>query len=977
MAQRWITRQYNIQDGLPNSNVFYVYQDQEGLIWLGTDNGLASFDGFQVETIGTEDGLLGPHITGITENLQDELLVGSYRRGINILRQGVVIPPDSSSQMCPFGYDLIQLGEKTAFSSASTLYIKSSTGIQQIGLRPTLNTHFGKNYNQSFSFHVNIAPYSEKESLLVGCLGGLFLYKDQELKTFCDSLFWNLPVYSMYETQQGDLWVGSFGKLLHIRDCEVMATYTEGIPADKWVHRILQDQKGNLWISVNGYGLCELNRSQSRVDFLGERLNIGHTDVNYLMEDKEGNIWIATNGQGVLMIAYSDFQFFDSEQGLKGSQITALAQSPDGKLYVGTHKGLFLKRGNHFDRIQLFDSPGDAYVFDLEYVEGLGMVVAARMSTSLSSSYVRRISDEILLIQSYTCLSMGNNSLLYQGIDYDQPITIAKIEADRSLIESRNISFPSLEKQQAYRIQKLFADDKGRVWIATRSHGLWMLPNLEANVTGEETEDIVPPSIRQRSIRDFLSVSDSLYWIATENGLGKWESESWKFFGEADGLGANYCSSLVLDEDGGVWIGTARGLSYYQAGEFMTLGPEEGLASPEIHALHLDRAGNGIWIGTGNGLYFLPFHSSFSSRSQVSHTIITHLSSRDSVYRYPEDLVLAGEESDLEIRFRSLFYRHPDQVVYQYRLANRQQQWKTTRTPRIEYASLADGLYDFEVRASLNRGKWSEPDKLHFRIKSPFWKTFWFYLILALALVVMVILLARWRIRGIRQTEREKRDLRNQIYELEQKALGAMMNPHFIFNSLNSIQHYLNLYDKEAANEYLAKFARLVRMNMEVAQQSLTPLDEELYRLQLYLSLEQMRFGDQFEYDIQIDPELDPEEIELPSMIIQPFVENAIWHGILPAKRSGKILIHVSNSSEQMVRICIDDNGVGIKQDSMSADNRTKSSHISRGMEITKERLRLFSPQSQLTVRPLLTEEGRSAGTQVEIYIPLEETNIR
>lgn len=967
-GQRWVFHQYSIQDGLPNSNVFCVYQDQKGLIWLGTDHGLASFDGDRFAKIAPEDGLLGPHITGIVENHHGDLLAGSYRRGMNIIRDERLIQPDSAKQICPFGYDLVAKGEHIFFSTVSSLFVCSPREKEEIGLRDAVHQLSGRNVDPYFSFHVNIAPRVRDSSLLVGCMGGLYTYKDEQLSSFCDSLFWDLPVYSVFEHPSGDLWIGSLGKLIQVRDCRVVATYTEGLPADRWIHRILQDQKGNVWVSVNGYGLCQLDQKSSRLVFLGEKLNIGHTDINHLMEDEEGNIWLATKGQGVIMISYSDFLFFGASEGLNGGKITAIESSPQGDLFVGTPNGLFKKQGDQFERIRLFDLPGDAYVFDLEYVEELGLVVSARTSSAIKGSNVKKISEEIVLIQSYTSLALGSEYLLYPSTDYARPITVAQIE-DRFVKEIHQIAFPPTEKEQPYRVQSLFADDSDRIWIATRSHGLWMLPHLDTDVSGAETDSIVPPSIRQRSIHDFLSVSDSLYWMATENGLGKWESESWKFFDISDGLGDNYCSSLLLDESGGLWIGTARGLSYFQEGEFITMGPEEGLATPDVHALFLDKRQNGMWVGTGNGLYFLPLDASPAHQIYELKTEIIHVASNDSVYRNPRNLVLDEDESDLEIGYRSLFYRNPDQLVYQYRFANRDQQWKTTKRPQIEYASLADGDYHFEVRASMKQGQWSEAASLHFRIRSPFWKTIWFYLLIALTLVGLVLLLARQRIREIRQGEAEKRTLMNQIYALEQKALAAMMNPHFIFNSLNSIQHYLNFHDKEAANEYLAKFARLVRMNMEVAQHALTPLDEELYRIQLYLSLEKLRFGDQFEFDIQLDPEVDAEEIDLPSMIIQPFVENAIWHGILPANRPGNIQIRVACPSDQILRITVEDNGVGIGH--KSEEGHENSSHISRGMEITRERLQLFSPQSQLIVEPIVDEAEQAAGTRIEIIIPI------
>lgn len=970
-GQSWIARSYTVQDGLPHSTVFCSYQDEEGLIWFGTDNGLASFDGQGFMVWRGEDGLLGPHITGITQDKSGILWAGSYRSGINQLKHGRILPVDSAKQTFSFGYDLLRIKDNLYSCTTSFIVDYADSGRVHTYLRPLLSNESQKEkYGTSFSHYGNISgPYGQDSSLLIGSLAGHFTYRNGELASACPEAVFDMPVYSISNPLQNSYWIGSMGKMLKLQNCRIIEEITEGLPKDEYIHRILEDAKGNCWIAVHEYGLYFLRNGEKRAEFLGERLNIGHVDINYLMEDREENIWISTMGHGLVMTHYSDFESIGEGEGLAGHVVTAFGQTPAGLVYIGTQSGLFVETGESFEMVELFSEPGSEYTYDLSYSSQLGMIVSARLASAPRDEYVQRISPDLLLIQAFSSLTLDNDYLLYPNNQALSPLTISKISNTGDLTINRKVSFPGEAFDKPFKIQKLFQDGEGKIWIATKTNGLFMLPSIDGDIKEIRSDSLIGDGIQMGSIHDFLFLSDSLYWIATENGLVKWESEVWTFYYESDGLGDNYCSSLAYDSAGVLWIGTAGGLSYYQDGRIVTLDGSDGLSSPEVSALLYDSLRNCLWVGTGNGAFHLSLSSFTPKQMMLDPPNIHRVESLDSVYMAPDRLFLEEEESDVRIHFNTLYYRNPDRVEYQYRLSPRQTAWSTTKNPQIEYAALADGQYTFQVRSSIQYGIWSSPTSLTFQIRPPFWKTPGFYALMALALILIVILIAWLRITGIRRREKEKRALLTQINTLEQQALAALMNPHFIFNALNSIQHYLHLNEQEAANEYLVQFARLIRMNMEIAAQASTPLDEELDRLKLYLSLEQLRFGDSLSYEIHIDPSLDLEDIELPSMIIQPFVENAIWHGILPAKRPGHLLLLINSLGEDGLAIKIKDNGVGISQ---KDSEEQASTHISRGMSITRERLRLYSLEAKLEVKAIHDESDRIAGTVVDIYLPID-----
>jgi sensor histidine kinase YesM len=210
---------------------------------------------------------------------------------------------------------------------------------------------------------------------------------------------------------------------------------------------------------------------------------------------------------------------------------------------------------------------------------------------------------------------------------------------------------------------------------------------------------------------------------------------------------------------------------------------------------------------------------------------------------------------------------------------------------------------------------------------------------------------------------------------LEQQSLNSSMNRHFIFNALNSIQYYINRQDRLSANRYLSSFAKLIRKNLDSSQVNFTTLSDELERLGLYLEIENMRFKDKFEYEINIAESVDEEVVKIPSMLLQPFLENSIWHGILPQEKKGKISVDIDKNELGQMEIRIKDNGIGIH--TSQAQKNGKAEHISQGMNITSGRIELLqkiTTEKVTLIGPfeMKNEWGEVLGTQVTIKLPME-----
>ncbi|MDB5120398.1 MAG: hypothetical protein JWN56_1616 [Sphingobacteriales bacterium] len=217
-----------------------------------------------------------------------------------------------------------------------------------------------------------------------------------------------------------------------------------------------------------------------------------------------------------------------------------------------------------------------------------------------------------------------------------------------------------------------------------------------------------------------------------------------------------------------------------------------------------------------------------------------------------------------------------------------------------------------------------------------------------------------------RNVEKDKLKAREKLISLEQQALMAMMNPHFVFNIMNSIQYFINTREQDLANEVLTGFAKLIRTNLEICSKSYLTLEEEISYLKQYLSLEKIRFGDKMKYTFNISESVDLDDILIPSMLLQPFVENAVWHGIMPNDEGGNIVIDVLGNSNE-VTIKIIDTGVGIKNSKHSTDE----THVSRGMKLISDRIALINKINKFPISIDIQQTGEK-GTTVKVHIPLK-----
>lgn len=520
----------------------------------------------------------------------------------------------------------------------------------------------------------------------------------------------------------------------------------------------------------------------------------------------------------------------------------------------------------------------------------------------------------------------------------------------------------------AFRAYDLCRQRCGAWWLASNM-GLYRFhQGRETRFSGR---DDLPSSI----VRAVCEDTAGSVWAATDKGVAVLRDTGWAHFTSANGLCNNRCTDITADRHGRVWIGTVNGLSCYDNGRFVTFNKQRGLLSNEISSIHMDRREN-LWVGCTRGVSKLDARNYLrllSTEAPFAGISAAQVATRRFVE--PKALYCEYDSADIHVEFSALSLAWPGGIRFRYALDD--EDWYESGQWSCRLRHLAPGSHEFRLQAKLEGGPWSaESVLLPIHVNPPFWYTGWFRSVLILAVLACLAGIHSWRARALRKKEREKLlllQMQHSLSKLEWRAINASLNPHFLFNALNSIQYYFNQGgDLVQANIYLSDFGKLIRMCLDDVHQGTVSLDNEISRLRLYLRLESMRLGARLGWTIDIDPALDVAQIFIPAMLIVPFVENAVWHGISPLKEGGFVRVSAERTPQGLLRICVCDNGIGIAK-SKELHRRNTRRHRSIGMALMEERFALLAQttgvKAAITVSELDRNESARPGTRLEITI--------
>ena len=517
---------------------------------------------------------------------------------------------------------------------------------------------------------------------------------------------------------------------------------------------------------------------------------------------------------------------------------------------------------------------------------------------------------------------------------------------------------------------EIYLDQLGQLWMALQD-SIHIFNPHKSEVRA------IPLSIKEDvDLGQVLSFQemDTTMWIGTTEALVNTSLQS---PGNMNLIRNSYSSNLIFDQQGDLWFTTRQNLHrYYLArDEDESYSVFDGLPEPGRYGYeHLGRLEDGtIIVVTREAMsQFDPvsFNKHLESKP-IPYLVSLKADGKELFFDTSlvslNEVILEPKQRALDITFSAIAFDQPQSVNYRYKLEGVDDQWRFTQAGQheISYLNLSSGNYTFLLNARYTNNIWEEPLTMDIVCKQKFFENQWVWLALTLLFLGSILLYFRWRIR----LEQKKQSQIQLMNELERKALTAQMNPHFIFNAMTSIQHLISNSEQELAQEYLNKFAKLLRGVFEASKQLQISLETDISIIDNYVSLEVLRFDDSFDYSIQVDPNLDNKKLYVPALIAQPTIENAIHHGLATKQNGGQLKINISEVNNH-IQYTIEDNGIG-----RTASEKKQSPHhakSSSGMHLTESRLKAgtqkFMPE--YFVIEDLFENNKPVGTRVRFKVP-------
>lgn len=961
---------YTSADGLASSSVFSMLQDKDGYMWFATLQGISRFDGKHFISYTSKDGLNSNSIVSIALGSEGEIYAATYENGINIIKNGKLenwlkYPSGKQFPITYLHFEGNKPGQGKLFSyKNSGPYFEITKGLDGKGEAKPLNLKAG---------HINRFGFLSDGTILLAARNGLFTLENGVTSRRIVAGLPQEELTSIFVMKDGSYYAGARGKIYKIVNDTVSETRTIDVGTRMQdVIEIFCDSRDNLWFSLMNNGFHLLRHNDSKIINMGKKFNLESTHVNGFVEDREGNIWVSAFGKGVFCLNNLYATGYDESDGLSSDNVNFILKDNSSRLYVATFDGLNALEDDSFKRVGIFSTlPINEYIYNVKSYDGEIFVCGV-----FGIKWIKTINyhgqNVHLINRTAFCKTSKGLSLFGYG---NNMIFVRK--GFTETIEDSVYFTLFGDTISVNRINETVEDHFGNVWIAT-GLGLCMVTDIStdgkrATATKRFFNDIPVLNCRINSI--WLE-GDKKVWFATDRGIANFELLSGRMtaYSTLAGVDLTGSNSVVTDKKGRIWIATMRGLFLYDNKEIMVFNRNKGLKSNEVVALHHDSKNNALIVGTNGGVSVIDLNILDSYPKPVYNAVFTEIKSANKVLTGENEFELERDYGDLFIRFSALNFSSPGSVRYRYKLGG---DWVETENDFINLLSLSPGKYKLEVQARDMNGSWGKSAELKFSVLPGFFESTLFKIFVILFFVFTGPLILRWRLAVQKKKNISELELTERINELKHQALSAMMNPHFVFNSLNSVQYLINSNKNEEANDYIAMMAKLMRMNLETAGSGFILLAEEINRLRLYLDLEKLRLGEKFNWEINTFNGVDPARVMIPNMIIQPFVENSIWHGIIESGKNGILNISfqfedmaVESGEEKALVIKVTDNGIGIKQAKMNK----KVDHISKGIEIVEERLRLISSKLEIP-QPILfedlsTREPESQGTEIVVSLP-------
>lgn len=992
IAQNFIQRTYTTKDGLAHNNVRCIVRDTTGFLWLGTWDGLSRFDGYEFRNYyhipGDSTSLPYFSILNIKVDCYNNLwILTDWKQIVQYDRSSdnfkpIIFPDDlelSANEVINISLDdkglllilddghIIRLDEKnrkyetyklldpsgnpfhiknypvigeTFITNDSGLYVTGTTVLEfkkkgdhysfvakyPVAISPPIRT-IDFDYIEWFRFSLSLSGekwlFSNTGLYRLDNKRGSFLeYKaDFPSKDFPNSkdYYWGTRDNGIFIYNQGK------SSLTHLSD---------------------RNSKMPLAICIENSNSFSYSNITSR----GEALGFTHTSIasnlfsNFMipdpdstkpavysiMIDRNKNIWLGIRGYENIILINND----NKASGIKYLKPEFHRYSGHIRTIVPVSSGAWI--GHYSGLLQHYD-----------------------YNTGTFKDYLPNVTScRTIAVNNDGRIFIGTNKLLL----FDP--------------ESGNTEEIWSKEGNNLGIYKILVEPSGIIWGAMARS---MLLRYDTKIRkGEMIEITNIPS----NIEDVIQGENGDYWLALlGNGVCRYNYDKGtkQFYTTTNGLSNNTTYCLLKDKLGNIWVSTNDGISKINpgSGNIRTFNTIDGIAISEFNSGAKFESDKGELFFGGMGGYIRFFPDSVLKEDKIiskQEVILTRLEVSGNSYLLKESLntidtiIIKRGENNFHVSFSSIDFVHSDRTKYRYMLSGINNNWVEARAKNrnINYANLNPGWYTLHIQASDANGQWCRSRTISIRVQPLFYQTWLFRISVPVIIIILITSVFMIHLKQVYHRETQKQNT------LKLQSLQGQMNPHFIFNSLNSINYFISQNDQVSANRYIADFSKLIRSILTNFNSDYISFEKELESLEDYLEIEHLRFGDRFNYKIETDPDIPKYQLNVSPGLVQPVLENAIWHGVRGLeKRKGNVSVKFTMEKERL-KCTVEDDGIGIKR--AEAAKNINDQQKSRGLSIVTERLKIISNLRKSNYRIIISDlyPGKpETGTKVMIDIPV------
>lgn len=1000
---------YTKSDGISNNYITGIVQDSLGYIWVGTNKGLNRFDGasFVNYFVNTNNSPLPENTIQFLRLISgNEILGGTYGGAFlfntkTYQHKNFVIPAD------PVIFFWANQEFDGVRDARHHYIISTKTGLYIFNDAGKIISRYD-HYSPGDAGRIEIWFGSWLDQLDNGLVlqknifkGSAYSPSDKTIDTFFLQRTKNLSAASFdkgdtmktFFAGKNDLLFIVNGKRDSLNVFDLKTHSSSFSPISNSVLSDINQLSGLFYLSdsvfaitsaVDGFFLFHYDKTNKTISCDGKKY-FASKFCTSLLRDKDGRLWVGTtDGLYKQNLRNSFFNAIDLSlqmPAILNSGIQSIYSEGD-KLFIGLRNegGLLLcdkktkKIIRHLD-LERFGKGTNSINYIFSYHPdtlwlGTNRGIVWLNKKDLSYGRLINIRGEPDWMNEDRCRSFLEDSRGDVWLSFGRPNSV--LVFSRQQYQFSQIESPLLKITFCF---SMCEDKQGNIWLAGDGLCRW---NLKKNMI----DTLIPYPTLNRLPHPYMQLFDvdennNLWLSSIQNEIIQYDLSKNKMqlrLPESNTIdGYTLTNSEIIGAY--IWIGRLSGISAFNIHDFSIrqFNYEDGLPSAVATSTRrgsfYDRSDNLFYFGATQ--YLISFTPDVSLSHVLQPKLFTEFTNNDGsiLPQSSNEIDLPYYQNNLQARFNVINFTDPEENRFAYRIiTSNDSGWQYLNTQSgVALHSLDPGKHRIQVKLFSLSNRWPEQVKeIDIFIRPPFWKTKWFTILFIVVVLTALILLYQLRIKKIRQ----RANIDKQIAEFEMKALHAQMNPHFIFNCLNSIREMILNNENKEASHYLSKFAQLIRITLNQSSKPFVSLQNTIEYLQRYLEMEQIR-NHNFKYAIDVDNKLSAEDIMIPPMLIQPFLENAIWHGAVPGKEL-QIDLRFLRQDNQLVCI-VEDNGIGINA---SFENKSDEqvSNNSFGIYNVKERIQVLNEKYNLHSSVTIEDKnnsGTETGTIVKLYFSI------